>query len=275
MPGTVPALTRINMPEVGATIENEDPVVVLLAAFDCEPMTVALPPESIENTVEVAYDAPTFDTWKSGADCEIVPATSSLASGDVVPMPTLPLWNTAAGLVPSEVTSSFAFAVVPPMTTPPIALAPTSFKIFNVFAGVSCPIFKMLFPVLTSVIAKSFVVLPGKPIPHEVALLLFRNTTCALVTVLGRAMVKIASLLEELILSSDMGLVVPTPTFPAKYALPVVVAPPEMVRPPACVPSPMVELACELNPFTSVRNPVESKVEVAVPPKYAFWKTES
>ena len=33
------------------------------------------------------------------------------------------------------------------------------------------------------------------------------------------------------------------PTLLPKYALPVVVAPPEMVRPPACVPSPMVEEA--------------------------------
>ena len=30
------------------------------------------------------------------------------------------------------------------------------------------------------------------------------------------------------------------PTMPAKYALPVVVAPPEMVRPPIAVPLPMV-----------------------------------
>lgn len=33
------------------------------------------------------------------------------------------------------------------------------------------------------------------------------------------------------------------PTFDPKYALPVVVAPPEIVRPPACVPLPIVEEA--------------------------------
>ena len=36
------------------------------------------------------------------------------------------------------------------------------------------------------------------------------------------------------------GVVVPTPRFPAMYELPVVVAPPEIVRPAACVPAPMV-----------------------------------
>src|SRR3990167_1122719 len=50
----------------------------------------------------------------------------------------------------------------------------------------------------------------------------------------------------------------------------VVLAPPAAVKRPEA----MVELACELNPFTSVRNPVESKVEVAVPPKYALSNTE-
>ena len=74
---------------------------------------------------------------------------------------------------------------------------------------------------------------------------------------------------NEAVLSAKIAveLAVLIPTFPAKYALPVVVAPPLIVNPPACVPSPMVELACELNPFTSVRNPVESNVLVAVPPK--------
>jgi hypothetical protein len=56
---------------------------------------------------------------------------------------------------------------------------------------------------------------------------------------------------------------------------PVVVAPPEMVRPPACVPSPTVDDASERNPDGSVRKPVESKVLVAVPPKYARSNTES
>src|SRR3989338_11647606 len=66
----------------------------------------------------------------------------------------------------------------------------------------------------------------------------------------------------------------PTPSVPAKYALPVVVAPPETVRPVVCPPAPTVEEACELNPFTSVRKPVESNVLVAEPPKYALSKTE-
>ncbi len=39
------------------------------------------------------------------------------------------------------------------------------------------------------------------------------------------------------------GVVVPMPRLPAMYAFPVVVAPPEMVRPPACAPEPMVEEA--------------------------------
>ena len=41
-------------------------------------------------------------------------------------------------------------------------------------------------------------------------------------------------------------------TFPAKYALPVVVAPPEMVRPPTCVPLPIVELALTAMPSVVV-----------------------
>ena len=40
--------------------------------------------------------------------------------------------------------------------------------------------------------------------------------------------------------NDSVGFVVPIPTFPAKYALPVVVAPPEMVRPVVCVPLPIV-----------------------------------
>lgn len=42
---------------------------------------------------------------------------------------------------------------------------------------------------------------------------------------------------------NDDGVVVPMPTFPAKYAFPVVVAPPEMVSPVAPVPPPMVDEA--------------------------------
>jgi hypothetical protein len=44
------------------------------------------------------------------------------------------------------------------------------------------------------------------------------------------------------------GEVVPMPTFEAKYALRVVVAPPETVRPPACVPLPIVEEAKAVRP---------------------------
>jgi hypothetical protein len=43
--------------------------------------------------------------------------------------------------------------------------------------------------------------------------------------------------------SDQFGVVDPIPTFPAKYAFPVVVAPPEIVRPPACNPFPIVEEA--------------------------------
>src|SRR3989344_6697009 len=39
----------------------------------------------------------------------------------------------------------------------------------------------------------------------------------------------------------DDGLVVPMPTFPPKYAFPVVVAPPKIVSPVACPPAPIVE----------------------------------
>ena len=45
---------------------------------------------------------------------------------------------------------------------------------------------------------------------------------------------------------------------PPKYAFPVVVAPPEMVRPPACVPSPMVVDANDVKPPLNARS-----VEVA------------
>ena len=39
-----------------------------------------------------------------------------------------------------------------------------------------------------------------------------------------------------------------------KYALPVVVAPPKMVRPEACVPAPMVEDAVESKPPVNERS---------------------
>ena len=42
-------------------------------------------------------------------------------------------------------------------------------------------------------------------------------------------------------LNSEVGAVTPIPTFLEKYALPVVVAPPYIVRPPACVPFPIVD----------------------------------
>ena len=63
----------------------------------------------------------------------------------------------------------------------------------------------------------------------------------------------------------------PRPKYPVPDAVMLVV-----LAPPAAVkrPEAMVEEACELNPFTSVRKPVESKVEVAEPPKYALSKTE-
>ena len=50
----------------------------------------------------------------------------------------------------------------------------------------------------------------------------------------------------------------------------VVLAPPDMVKRPLV----MVEEALEKKPDGSVRKPVESKVEVAEPPKYAVSKTE-
>ena len=54
--------------------------------------------------------------------------------------------------------------------------------------------------------------------------------------------------------------VAPTPMVPAKYAFPVVVAPPETVRPPACAPLPMVEEAVEMNP-AKVERPETFKVD--------------
>ena len=44
------------------------------------------------------------------------------------------------------------------------------------------------------------------------------------------------------------GLAVPIPTFPAKYAFPVVVAPPLIVNPVVCPPAPMVEEAYAVRP---------------------------
>ncbi len=56
------------------------------------------------------------------------------------------------------------------------------------------------------------------------------------------------------------GLVVPIPTFPAKYAFPVVVAPPDTVRPVVCPPAPIVDEAREYIPFV---NPMSVDVEFA------------
>ena len=66
----------------------------------------------------------------------------------------------------------------------------------------------------------------------------------------------------ELPLTSSLlvGVVVPIPTFPPKYAIPVVVAPPETVRPPACVPLPIVEDAVAMRPWVMMR-----RVEVELP----------
>ena len=50
------------------------------------------------------------------------------------------------------------------------------------------------------------------------------------------------------------------PTLPAKYALSVVVEPPEMVSPPTCVLSPIVEEAYAVSPPLNW-----VKVEVALP----------
>ena len=56
------------------------------------------------------------------------------------------------------------------------------------------------------------------------------------------------------------GVVVPIPTLPATYALPVVVAPPEIVSPVACPPAPIVEDA------NAVKPPLNCvSVEVALP----------
>jgi hypothetical protein len=55
-----------------------------------------------------------------------------------------------------------------------------------------------------------------------------------------------------------VGLWVPMPTLEAKYAFPVVVAPPETVRPPACVPPPIVEEAKAVMPFEAVNIVVEA-----------------
>src|SRR3989338_670641 len=51
----------------------------------------------------------------------------------------------------------------------------------------------------------------------------------------------------------------------------VVDAPPDMVKRPLVI----VDEALEKKPDGSVRNPAESKVEVAEPPKYALSKTEN
>jgi hypothetical protein len=67
------------------------------------------------------------------------------------------------------------------------------------------------------------------------------------------------------ICNASVGITVPIPTFPAKYALPVVVAPPLTVSPPACVPSPMVEDASAYRPWVK---PMRVEVELAtVEPK--------
>lgn len=48
--------------------------------------------------------------------------------------------------------------------------------------------------------------------------------------------------------SMDPGVVVPIPSDPPIYAVPVVVAFPEIVRPPSAVPFPMVVEACAVRP---------------------------
>ena len=53
------------------------------------------------------------------------------------------------------------------------------------------------------------------------------------------------------------GVVVPTPRRPAMYWLPVVVAPPEMVRPVAWPPAPIVVEAEEMRPPRKYERPVE------------------
>ena len=63
-----------------------------------------------------------------------------------------------------------------------------------------------------------------------------------------------------LIASFANGDVVPIEIFPPKYELPVVVAPPDIVRPPACVPSPMVDDASEYIPLVK---PMSVDVEFA------------
>jgi len=66
------------------------------------------------------------------------------------------------------------------------------------------------------------------------------------------------------------GEVVPTPTFPAKNALPVVVAFPEMVSPPAPVPLPMVveakNMLFPLNVLLSARSVEDAAVMVMFDP---------
>jgi hypothetical protein len=49
-----------------------------------------------------------------------------------------------------------------------------------------------------------------------------------------------------------LGVLVPIPTFEAKYALRVVVAPPEIVRPPAWVPLPIVDEAVTRMPLLNL-----------------------
>jgi hypothetical protein len=66
--------------------------------------------------------------------------------------------------------------------------------------------------------------------------------------------------LAEETASLPHGVRVPTPTLPppiASVVVPVVVAPPEMVRPPVCVPSPMVEEASEKKPLEKLAKVVE------------------
>jgi hypothetical protein len=58
--------------------------------------------------------------------------------------------------------------------------------------------------------------------------------------------------------SARHGVVVPTPIFPAKYAFPVVVAPPLIVSPVACPPAPIVVEAYEVRPPLN-----ERRVDVA------------
>jgi hypothetical protein len=75
-------------------------------------------------------------------------------------------------------------------------------------------------------------------------------------------------------LSAAVGVLVPIPTLLAKYAFPVVVAPPFTVRPPVCVPLPIVVeprrkyvalVVLNAKPWLSAKNAEALVVENALP----------